>query len=221
MRRWFRSLYWGLLAGSLLFVLVGFSFVCAATYRPDWYRPASVDLARLDSDKAALINLTDQISRALNEGREISIRLTEVQVNRWLASRYEWPEGDRLDFGPLTDPQITFLTGDEIRFAARTSVAGADVVVALRIRVGVDQDQIVATWVSAQVGALPAPQKLIARIVRELGDANAQVASWLETGALRQKNALVWPNGRAPYRLGEVRITDDHAEATLVPLPRR
>jgi hypothetical protein len=192
----------------------------AATRRPAWYRPASVDHARLRADKWDLAALLDKIGAALNTGRPVTFELHADQVQRWIVARGEiWPE-TIVDLGPIRDTVVVFEEGG---FRVGAEVAGGSLraVLSLNGRVEVDGSRLRLTYGSVRLGAVPVPRSwvngVIARI-RPPASADLRVG---QDGAIGLRNEWVWPNGRRRYRIAGVAVSEGVARVTLEPLVSR
>ena len=137
------------LALLALFLAAG----AAATCRPSWYRPASIDYSRLERDKHAQLQLENQISAALNKGRSIEIELEQSQVNRWIAGRAElWP-GEAPSLAPFARPQVEFLRGRRVRVGALWERSGLAVVLSVTLHVELENGVLVISWAAVRVAA--------------------------------------------------------------------
>jgi hypothetical protein len=202
------------LAGAGLLVgLVG-SWL-AVTRRPDWYHPVTIDRARLHADKVALAGLQDEISAALNEGREARFRVAEEQINRWLAERAEMFPGAVVDLGPLEDPQVSLAAG-ELRIAA--TATRLRTVLAFVCHVEVQDERVVVLYGGARLGVVPLPATWISGQLRELPVNHRDAIQSDAPGTVALENDWVWPNGKRRCRLRELRLLDGAAEVVVEPL---
>ncbi len=191
----------------------------AATCRPTWYGPESIDRAQLHSDKQTLVSLLDGIGDALNNGRAASFQLPEAQVNRWITARAEmWPEA-AIDLGEVQRPVVLFEDG-RIRVGA---MVGGEIraVVGLSGHVDVTEDEVVLHLDGAWLGALPMPLGWLADMLAESPLISAGVT--LQDGGERIaiRNDWVWPNGKRRYRLAKLRTSEGTVEVTLEPMDGR
>ncbi|MCK4341435.1 MAG: hypothetical protein KAY37_06915 [Phycisphaerae bacterium] len=190
----------------------------AATCRPTWYRPASIDRARLRDDKRELVNLLDRIGAALNERRRINFQLQEDQVNRWIVARAEmWPEA-AIDLGPLQHPQVSFLD-DGVRIAALMEQHGLRAVISVTFRVDVTIDEIRINYDSARLGALPVPRGWLSDWMAQMPIADHVIRDSGPDGTIVLQNDWIWPNGKRRYRVADLRISAGQANVVLEPLP--
>jgi hypothetical protein len=203
------------LAGGVVITIVG--FLVAGTRRPQWYHPAPLDRSRLHADKAALANLEEQISAALNAGQEARFQVDEDQLNRWLSAGAEiWPQL-AVDLGPFQQPRVLLRDG-RIQVAARSRIGGVQVVAVLDCAVEVTEDTLVLHWKPPRLGAIPAPRRWVSDMLTRhaIGTAvNTRV------GTVTFDNDLVWPNGKRRFRLRELKIADGVATVVLEPLRTR
>lgn len=200
-----------IVGGTVLFV----ALALAATHRPAWYRPVAVDHDRLRDDKAALVKVEQDVSRALNAGQPLRFELREEQLNRWIAARGEmWPNLG-IDLGKLSDPMIVLRDG-AVHVGALATQAGLQGVVTMAWRIGVDGDTVRLTCSSASLGAIPLPRSTI------VGNLSPLLRSGLDrvdsSGvALILANRTIWPNGKRPCRLTAVEIHDGLMTVELQP----
>jgi len=215
-----RRLGWRAWAAILcmLFVVLALGLLLAASYRPAWYQPASIDRGLLRQDKAALVELQDQISAALNAGREARFQLRVEQINRWIAARAEiWPDLG-LDLPGLDWPRVVLSDGT-IRLGAVVARGGLRAVVALDCRIDVTTDFVRIYHNRGRLGAVPVPLSWLTAVFGRFPHADG-LAVDKQTGALTVENNWVWPNGRRRCRLRELRVSDGQAEVVLEPWPR-
>ncbi len=211
---WLRGL--GLLAVLLVAGLVGLG--CAATCRPRWYTPVSVDYTSLPADKQALVALVDGIGDALNAGRPVEVRLEESQVNRWLAARREIEmdlSGLPLDL--LERPCVQFLPGGRLRLAWPLEREGWQTVVTIEMRLTLKDGQVLMECTALRLGSLPVPRSWAHRAVTA-ALAGAEQPVWLERdGLVRLPGRGVWQNGRRPFTIDRLTIEAGRMAFTLSP----
>jgi hypothetical protein len=190
----------------------------AVTYRPAWYRPTSVDHSRLRTDKAALADLQEQISAALNSGREVRFQLHEDQLNRWLAARAEiWPDA-LTELDRWRHPQVSMADG-YVRLGATARCGSFESVVALTCRVELSDNEVVLRFDGPRLGALPIPQGWVSN---PFGGSPASSHSVIRAGgpgALIIANGWTWPNGRRRCRLRSLAIAAGVADVVIEPCP--
>jgi len=188
-----------LIATLLLLVVLVFVLLLAATYRPGWYAPASVNFATLHEDKRQLVALLDGIAGALHRGESAHVMIDQGQANRWIAARDEmWPDAT-LELGPLRDPVIEFVEGD-VRIGAIVGSATWRGVLSVRLRPTLRGDEVGLTVAQAKLGALPIPSGLALDALGQVSELRRSVAR-LEGRTVWWPNAGVWPNGRRPFRV--------------------
>jgi hypothetical protein len=192
---------------------------CAGMCRPGWYRPISIDVARLESDRDDLVRLGSDISDQLNHDDSIEFVLDEEQLNRLLVGRAEiWPDAGQWELEGVRDPVIDMLE-DGLRIGATTEAGGVRVVVSCVIRVEIDGDVIRLRCGSAGVGALPLPARSLSRILLDrLRRSGVLPAGAIEGGTVVLDNDWVWPNGKRRYRVAAVTFSESNVRVRLEPL---
>lgn len=197
----------------------GLTLGFALTWRPAWYRPASVDLARLRADKAALFKLQENISAALNAGRAITFELHEDQVNRWLAARAELKLLAEVDALPLADPVVSFSPAG-IRIASLVQRHGLALVLSARGQITPTGTQVVVTCDAVRLGALPVPRSWFWNALADFRRTADPTNPPARPGAIILPNEWLWPNGKRPFWLHEFECSDGRVRITLRPVPR-
>jgi hypothetical protein len=188
------------------------------TYRPGWYAPSAVDHSRLRADKRELVVLLDEIGAKLNAGQRVEINLDEAQVNRWVVARHELPElGVR--FPALHDPQVRF-TRDGVECATLVRWRGWSAVLTARLAVAVVDRELRLSVDQARVGALPVPWGILMGEWQMANTERSEVTT--ERRATREpgwvlRNAFVWENGHAPFRVAAVSFAPQRLAVTLEP----
>lgn len=186
------------------------------TCRPATYRPTSVDAGRLRDDKAALAELQESISAGLNAGREVSVRLTEEQINRWLAGWAEiWPDAPWQRAG-LRHPQVTLLD-EAVRVGVTIDTGAWSAVITCSARLEVSASELALRCTGVRVGVIPVPAGWV--LSAGAGSAPIEEAEARVVGdRLVRSNAWVWPNGHRHYRVSVCRVTPGQIEVVLQPV---
>ena len=202
---------------SLLLLLV----VAAATCRPSWYQPQAIDYSRLKTDKQDFAGLVDAIGAALNSGQPIDFELAEEQLNRWLAARAEiWP-GLRIQVEGLEYPQVSCLPGNRLRLSATVTGRPIELILSATVSCELAPDQLVMRLEDARCGLLPVPRgRILAPIRQWLAEQPGEGVS-LSGHAISLRNRYVWENGKRPFRLRGLQISDRCVRASLEPLSTR
>lgn len=211
-RRWRSTALWLALAGVPLgVVLLGLGATC----RPAWYAPPAVDVGRLRDDKAALLDIENRISAALNAGRAVRIEVTAAQVNRWLAAREEFQPFAQLNFGPLERPMVDMHRG-ALHVAATVPWRGARPVAQFAVRPVLTAEALQLEIVGVRLGTIPIPRTWIAAAL----DAAGQNGGQRSGATLILPRTGTWPNGKCPFRLREVTVGEGALTFVLEPLGR-
>lgn len=168
----------------------------------------------IESDKADLVALYDDISEALNRGQTAVIEVTEQQLNRWIRSRGEiWPDFDR-ELGDFRDPQIRLLAGNQIAFAASYNVKGWPTIPTVRLALDVDE-RIVCRLHDLQIGRLSVPASWVWPIIRERIESSSLHRVGIDENGLNIFNEWVWDNGEVPYRVSAISVAEGQARIEL------
>ncbi len=192
----------------------------AATYRPGWYSPVSVDHTRLRGDKRELAALLDEIGAALNAGRPVTFELHADQVQRWIAARSEmWPEAV-IDLGPIREVMVLFDAG-RVRVGAEVASGAVRVVVSLVCRAEVDGECVRLEYDSVRMGAVPVPRSWVAGMIARVRLSAGTERYIGQDGVIRLRNEWVWPNGRRRCRIAKLALSNGVARVTLEPLAGR
>jgi len=204
-----------LLLTILLLLLTGVGMLLAATCRPAWYAPATVNFATLHEDKRQLVALLDGIAGALNAGHSLRVVIDEAQANRWLAARDEmWPDAT-LELGPLNDPVVAFEEGD-VRIGALLAHGTWRGVLSVRLRPVLSGEEVGFTIAQANLGALRIPAGMGLDVVGQVGGLSRGGAR-LAGPTLWWPNAGVWPNGRRPFRVTACEVRAGRLVIELAP----
>ena len=207
-----------LLLLSLLSVGALIGLGLAVTCRPGWYTPLAIDHERLHDDKVALATWQDQISTALNEGREIRVRLEQAQLNRWLAARTElWPQaGPAFD---AVDQAFVRLDAGEVLLAAVVGRGHWRGVLTVCGGVDVNGDYLVLRCTGARLGLLPLPARTVCNELWKHTPNAARRNVGASPATLVFPNEFVWPNGKRRCRVRELLLNPGVLEVVLEPLP--
>lgn len=198
--------------------LIGLGFLglgLGATCRPAEYQPASMDAGRLREDKAALAELQDTISAGLNAGRDVRVRVTEAQLNRWLAGWSEiWPEAP-WSGRAVRHPQVSFRDGS-VRVSFTVAEAALTAVVTCGVSLEVSSADLVVRCTEARLGIVPIPPSWIAPLVARLPLTERAGSKW-DDGRLVWPNEWIWPNGRRRYRISSCHVAPGQVELVFQP----
>lgn len=189
-----------------------------ASARPGWYQPRSVDFATLAADKAALLDLENTISDALNAGRSVDIELRADQVNRWLAAAREIGAGMWSPPAEIQQPAVRFRDGT-IDLAAVCTAGGVPAILGASGAVRIEGDTIVLSGAVGRVGRLPIPLAWVRALGAKLPAAGDAARSG--SGDLVWKNEFTWENGRRRFRVVLCRVETGVVRVELAPLASR
>lgn len=187
----------------------GLIALAAASRRPGWYRPVSVDFRTLPADKAAFAAIENEISAALNAGRSATLELDETQVNRWLAARDDLLAGVVALPSGIARPCVRF--GPEgVEAAATIDIAGWPAVISVVGVPRIEGESLVLDGARASIGRLRLPLGWVA---------DRSEFDPVRAGApgLRWPRSFVWTNGQRPCQLVSVELSQGAVHATLAP----
>ena len=187
----------------------------AATCRPAWYAPVAIDRARLKTDKKELVDLLDDIGRALNTGQSIDFELHEDQVNRWLAARSElWPELEDAGMRGLAHPQLRLLDENRVRLGVTATGGAWSAVLSASATGQLTEDSLIVRIESARAGVLPVPATSVLKPIREkLADAGGSLSG----STINLPNDWVWPNGKRRFRISRLEVSGGVARVSFEP----
>ncbi len=192
--------------------------LCAAAYRPAWYRPAAVNYERLPADKHSFVALLDSVSAALNRGEPIDLVIEQDQFNRWLAARDEVFPPDWQRFRQLRDPFVEILPDNRLRLAAIARRHGFAAVVSIELRAALEPQELQIEPLRVRIGTLPVPAATLIRIAAPyLPDAMHQKLAGA-TPWLRVRNRLTWPNGKRRFVITRISTQPGRLQLRLEPL---
>ena len=195
--------------------------MATATCRPAWYRPSAIDYAHLKSDKRDFIRLVDAIGTALNADQAIEFELPEEQLNRWIAARTEFWPGWEDKLAGFCYPQVSLLEGNRVRLAAMVSIGPGEVVLWLTGRWELTDEQLLIHLESARSGILPIPSnRFLATIHRSLEQGPVTSAT-VSGNTIKIDNDWIWENGKCPFRLRRLDISNGLANISLEPIRGR
>lgn len=210
-----------LLLGSTALLLLAVGAAGAIGWRPSWYAAEPIDRQRLEEDKRDLAELLSGISDALNAGRPADVSIDRAQLNRWLAARRElWPEGDQLPSW-LSEPRVGFEQPDRVQVGGLLRLGVLAAVLSVEFSVRADSAYLYLNPTDAAVGSLPITAGWALTEVIAHGDGQMQKATIDGRPALKVLNEWVWPNGKVPFCVQNLRITPQRLSARLEPLRRR
>ena len=227
------------LIGLALAVLVaGGGLWLVVHHVPEWYAPVYVPEVRMNQVRADAVHSYNRFGNAVVRRGTFDFTLDDRAVSEWIAARERiWPEsGDWLPEW-VSEPVVRFrdghiLVGARLDFGDRQLIAGAR----LTVELGSD-DILVVRLERVTAGSLPLPLGALAgpltRLLRledhdldflpgPVADAaqyfrESEPVAALSRG-VRRANRFIWENGRRPYRIQTIEITDGKLTLTIEPL---
>ncbi len=217
--------------------VTGIALGLAAECRPGWYAPLEPTAEVLERARAAAAILVDSIGDRMVEGRPFEIIISETMANEWLMAalhdRPDWaeqvPEG-------FSQPAIAFRKGT-IHVGGRVEHAGWRAILSVQVELelaGRSQDLCLFLH-SANLGALPLPKRVWSgpweRLVTKLRNGQAEIeiepSSEISRSAspgpadrtlgIWLRNHFVWPNGRRPYQILGLSLTQGDLRLLIEP----
>lgn len=209
--------------GTLAFVVAALAiFFTALAHRPAWYRPVGLTDDRLRQARLDAINLVDYVGDQLAEHRAFDLTITDSQCNEWLTGLAEiWPEAARKMPRQISSPFVLFQSGT-IRTAAgvESKTLNAVVTSACQMVVSPDKKHLHVKLLSVHCGALPLPRFahdwMASRILpytllKEFDSDQPDHHFVIE-------NYFIWPNGKKPFRIGEITFQAGALRLKMQPL---
>lgn len=203
---------------------------------PAWYRPARVPLdqhQQIKNDQSTVFN--DVGARLNNSAAPFQLRLTQDQVNAWLATR-EWIEPLSREWLPpsLQDPMLVMETG-AIRMGVTYNDHGLRTVLSARVELRADREGIQARLADVSGGSIGVPdalvRSLLAGIDRQRGGESTRSSDPTDVGghpALRSllegvtlPNTSRMPGGGHRFRVIGLDVQPGAVVFTLERLPDR
>ena len=231
----------GCIASAILAPVALIGTWLAFQHKPAWYQPVWLDEEGYQFARRDAVATADAISDQIVQGKAFEVLLTDRSVNEWLAALPRVsPEARRALPPELHDPAVRF-TDERIRVGAHYEKSGWQAIVSVDLALRVSPDGINLTIALAAVrgGSLPVPRAIVERLLgpllerahrrhRDHDDADAD-SPWGTTlhdlrstdqlfNGVTIRNRFVWPNGRRPFRIESIRITNGELRCRLQPL---
>jgi len=228
----------GWIASAILAPVALIGTWLAFQHKPAWYQPVRLDEAGYQLARRDAVATADSISDQIVQGKAFEVLLTDRSVNEWLAALPRVsPEAKRAMPPELHDPAVRF-TDERIRVGAHYEKSGWQAIVSVDLALRVSPDGINLTIALAGVrgGSLPVPRAIVERLLGPLlerarrrhnnNDADSPWGTTLDDlqstdqlfNGVTIRNRFVWPNGKRPFRIKSIRITDGQLRCRLEPL---
>ncbi len=200
-------------------------------HKPDWYRPPPVNEQMLRAARSEVAEIVEGISHRIVRGETFELSFTDETVNQWLAALpHDWPDARRNVPPELRDLVIRFEDG-RIRIASLYVKGGWRAVLTVAVEVALSKNgrRISLELIEAHGGSLPVPHSVLAYMLGGLaigggetvirgGDPSTphkpETAADFLSG-LRVPNRFVWPNGKRPFRIDAIELTQGRIRLRL------
>lgn len=226
--RWRRVVAWSVVtvcALALLGIVTGWMLFQRI---PTWYAPVHVAAADLQRVRDSLTCPYNEFSAGMMEGRPFEFRITQQELNEWLAARGQiWPAAQEWVPPTMEGPLILF-EPDRIVVAGTVSLGEVRTVLSASVSLHTEGDSLVVRLDSLHGGALPVPRSLVREQLRQLdarqrgtGRDRTRLPS-AETlfGGTRVPAVFSWNNPHRRFRIRAVRVKNGEILLDIEPLPR-
>lgn len=231
-----RRVRWVLLSVGLLAMVLVVTAWLMLQHIPAWYRPARIPAAQLQQVRNDLLATYDSLAGEMNAATgPFDFRLTQEQVNAWLASRAEIVPGAGRWLPPfLSDPAVV-IDGDGVRLGITYSDHGLRTVVSARLRLGADAQGIHLRLEEVASGSLGLPRSWIRDALSALGPQVVPLAEQMGVDVperalpelerlvegITLPNEGVWQNPRVRFRVVGLRVEPGVIVITFEPIGRQ
>ena len=201
----------GLVSGTVGLATVWLIF----QHKPVWYKPPPVDDRMLRETRSEVAQIVEGISQRIVRGETFDLSFTDETVNQWLAALpHVWPDARQKVPPEFRDMVVRFDEG-RIRVASLLVKGGWRVVLTVVIDVALSKDgrQISLELVEVRGGSLNVPRPILVRVLDGVAIGDAGVTDWLK--GRQVPNRFVWPNGRRPFRIDAIELTEGRIRLRL------
>jgi hypothetical protein len=195
---------------------------------PAWYVPAQVPAADLQAVRDDLVRTQDSFSEHLQSEGTFKFRITQDQINAWLAAREQmWPEVRKWVPPMMEDPFIAFEPG-RVVLAGTVALGNVRTVLSASVQLAVDGKGLAVRLAGVKGGSLPVPDALVREQLRQL-DTRRRNDRDVSPGlpAIEQLMAgthvpgeFVWWNGNRRLQIRGIRVEHGAITFRIEPLPR-
>jgi hypothetical protein len=212
--------------GMLLLAIAGW---LSLQHIPAWYNPQPVPAVQLQHVKDDLVATVASLSERMNGGAPFTFRITQAQLNAWLAAREQiWPPAQAWIPPEMENPYVVFRPG-RIVLAGTVRWGGIRTVLSAAAAPSVTDAGVTVRLSDIRGGSLPVPdawvrQQLESLELRQRRRHAEDPATMLPLGELLEGASFpaefVWPNPHRPFRLLDIRVEDGALTLEIQPLPR-
>lgn len=231
-RKSLRHWRWWLTGGLLLLLLVAAVGWLMFQRIPSWYRPVDLPPEQLQQVRDDLVRTGDGFSVLVVQSQEpFEYRITQDQINRWLAAREDiWP-GSREWLPPELSNPFVSITPEGVRVAVTWRNGQVRTVFSGLVGLHADEQGIHLRLKSVQCGALPVPQDIIQEQLRsvKLWRPGTRARGQAGPGTLPDPRDLfeglvfpkawIWPEPRRVCTITGLRCEEGALTVTVLPSP--
>ena len=166
------------------------------------------------------MRVVDRVGDQLVDRKPFEVALSANQLNIWLSGLAQiWPDAARRMPREIMEPFVAFEAG-ALRTAARLESGGWRAIVSsdYEVELSGDRKNLIVRLKSARCGGVPMPRFVIESILQPfLNEVGKKSVDQWHNGAMFE-NRFVWPNGRRPFRIGELTIEPGNIRLRIEPL---
>ena len=221
--------WWLAGGGGLLLILLAAAWLMFQRI-PTWYRPVELAPEQLQQVRDDLVRTGDGFTeRVANSGAPFEYRVTQDQINRWLAARAEiWPAAREWLPPELSNPFVV-IRPDGLRVAVTWRSQQVRTVLSALVGLQADEAGIHVRLKSLHCGSLPVPQAIVQEELKSirLWKPGSRARGQAGPGVLPDPRDLfdglifprvwLWPEPRRVCTIAGLKCEDGVLTVTVVP----
>lgn len=228
--KWWKWLVAGIALAAVTFTLVSWMLF---QHVPAWYQPVQVPPERVQAVRNDLARVQDQLGeRIVNANQPFEIRITQDQINAWIAAREEmWPLSREWLPPEIAEPFVV-IQPEGVRLAATFDNGSIQTVLSVLLEIGADEQALHVRVADVRSGSLPVPLGWLEDLLRRAGVEQKLTASFGGQGNRKFNlksifegawlpNEGVWWEPERPYRVIGLDLEPGSLTLTIRPLPYR